>query len=119
MIIDQRGRMMEMKDLNGGFGSLDVETVSPKEMVDNFKLIEKNIPIMKDKLSKKLRDRNGELKSIDIEELIESSLNESGLAPAGRRILEGFYEIWMSIFMMVGNDKESLIIALRTIGIEI
>jgi hypothetical protein len=108
-----------MQKINGGFSNMDVDTVSPKEMVDNFKLIEKNIPIMKDRLSKKLREKNGELKSIDIEELIESSLDESGLAPAGRRILEGFYEIWMSIFMMVGNDKESLIIALRTIGIEI
>ncbi|OHW63473.1 hypothetical protein EUAN_03370 [Andreesenia angusta] len=108
-----------MQKTNGGFSNMDVDTVSPKEMLDNFKLIEKNIPIMKDRLSKKLREKDGVLKSVDIEELIESSLDESGLAPAGRRILEGFYEIWMSIFMMVGNDKESLIIALRTIGIEI
>lgn len=108
-----------MKKTNGGFGSIDVDTVSPEEMKSNFKLIEKNIPIMKEKLSRKLREKEGVLKSMDIEELIDSSLDESGLAPAGRRILEGFYEIWMSIFMMVGNDKESLIIALRTIGIEI
>lgn len=108
-----------MQKTNGGFSNMDVDTVSPKEMLDNFKLIEKNIPTMKDKLSKKLREKDGVLKSADIEELIDSSLDESGLAPAGRRILEGFYEIWMSVFMMVGNDKESLIIALRTIGIEI
>lgn len=108
-----------MQKTNGGFSNMDVDTVSPKEMLDNFKLIEKNIPTMKDRLSKKLREKDGVLKSADIEELIDSSLDESGLAPAGRRILEGFYEIWMSVFMMVGNDKESLIIALRTIGIEI
>jgi hypothetical protein len=54
-----------------------------------------------------------------MQELIDSSLDESQLAPSGRRILEGFYETWMSIFMMVGNDKEALIVALRTIGIEI
>lgn len=108
-----------MKELTKVLNGLDVETVSPKEMKENFKLIEKNIPIMKDKLSKKLREKNGSLSSMDIEELIVSSLEESCLAPAGKRILEGFYEIWMSIFMMVGNDKESLIIALRTIGIEI
>lgn len=108
-----------MKELNKGLNELEIETVSPEEMRENFKLIEKNIPIMKEKLSKKLREKNGELSSIDIEQLIVSSLDESKLAPAGRRILEGFYETWMSIFMMVGNDKESLIIALRTIGIEI
>jgi hypothetical protein len=111
--------MVMMKELSKGFSGLDIETVSPKEMKENFKIIEKNIPIMKEKLSKKLREKDGKLTSMEIEELIVSSLDESSLAPAGRRILEGFYEIWMSIFMMVGNDKESLIIALRTIGIEI
>lgn len=98
---------------------LNVDTVSPDEMKQNFNIIEKNIPIMKEKLSKKLRENEGKLKSMDIEELIVTSLDESKLAPAGRRILEGFYETWMSIFMMVGNDKESLIITLRTIGIEV
>lgn len=104
-----------MKD----FDNMNVETVSPEEMKSNIKLIEKHIPIMKDRLSKKLREKEGKLSSIDIEDIIESSLKECNLAPEGKRIVEGFYETWMSIFMMVGSDKESLIIALRAIGVEI
>lgn len=104
-----------MKDFN----NMNVETVSPEEMKANIKLIEKHIPIMKERLSKKLREKEGKLNSIDVEYIIESSLNECNLAPEGRRIVEGFYETWMSIFMMVGSDKESLIIALRAIGLEI
>lgn len=105
-------------DLNE-FNKLDVETVSVEEMKKHFNIIEKNIPVMKEKLSSKLREKNGDLTSSDIEELIVSSLKEASLAPAGNRVLEGFYETWMSIFMMVGNDKESLIIALRTLGKDI
>lgn len=101
------------------FNNIEVETVSPEEMKANIKLIEKHIPIMKEKLSNKLREKEGKLQSKDIEDIIEGPLKECNLAPEGRRIVEGFYETWMSIFMMVGSDKESLIIALRAIGIDI
>lgn len=98
------------------FNKLDVDTVSQEEMIEHFNIIEKNIPIMKENLQKKLKETDGNISSIQIEEVLVKSLDESGLAPEGRRILEGFYEIWMGTFMMVGSDMESLIIALRMIG---
>ncbi len=106
---------MDMNEIN----KLDVDTVSNEEMLKHFNIIEKNIPIMKKNLSDKLRETEGNISSIQIEEVLVKSLDEAGLAPTGRRILEGFFEIWMGVFMMIGNDKESLIVALRMIGKEI
>ncbi|MDO5707263.1 MAG: hypothetical protein Q4P31_01305 [Andreesenia angusta] len=98
---------------------LDIDTVSVEEMNKHFNIIEKNIPILKEKLSRELRQSNGELKSRDIERILDESLDEASLAPKGRRILEGFFEMWMGVFMMIGSDKESLIVALRMLGKEI
>lgn len=106
---------MDMNKIN----KLDVDTVSNEEMLKHFNIIEKNIPILKNNLSEKLKETEGNISSMQIEEVLVKSLDEAGLAPAGRRILEGFFEIWLGTFMMVGNDKESLIIALRMIGKDI
>lgn len=99
--------------------NLNLDTVSVEEMNKNFNIIEKNIPILKNKLSKELREKEGNLSSRDIERILDASLDEASLAPRGRRILEGFFEMWMGVFMMVGSDKESLIIALRMLGKDI
>lgn len=108
-----------MKNMNLPGSNLEVDTVSLEEMNKHFNIIEKNIPILKNKLSKELREKDGNLNSRDIERILDESLDEASLAPAGRRILEGFFEIWMGVFMMMGSDKESLIVALRMLGKDI
>jgi len=95
----------------------DLDIVSNEEMKDNFHVIRKHLPIFKAKFDKVLRDTNGDASVSDLDILIKESLKEGDLNFSEKRILNGFYETWMAIFMMVGSDKKSLEILFQSIGV--
>jgi len=95
----------------------DYEVVSEEEMRDNLDVIKRHLPIFKlrfDNASNKI-DRDLTAEEMDI--IIKESLNEGNLNFAEKRVLGGFYESWMVLFMMVGNDKEALKLLFQHIGV--
>jgi hypothetical protein len=95
----------------------DSDIVSNEEMKDNFHVIKKHLPIFKDKFDIVLRDTDGDASVSDLDRLIRESLEEGNLNFSEKRILNGFYETWMAIFMMVGSAEKSLEILFRDIEV--
>lgn len=93
------------------------DVVSHEEMRNNFHTIKSHLPIFKIKFDKVLRDSDGDVSVSSLDTLIKEALEEGNLNFAEKRILNGFYETWMAIFMMVGSDKQSLEILFKSIGI--
>ncbi|AFS79553.1 hypothetical protein Curi_c25580 [Gottschalkia acidurici 9a] len=89
-------------------------TVTPKEMKLNIELIKKNLPIFKEEFNKIARSKV-EVNARDIDKIINKALDKGELSIFERRIMNGFYETWMAIFMMVGSDREALEIVFRMI----
>lgn len=94
----------------------DTDTVNIEEMKQNIDLIMQQIPIFKEEFTK-ISKSKVELSSVDIEKIINNALSKGELSIFQRRIVEGFYDTWMAVFMMVGSDKEALQIVFNMIGI--
>lgn len=92
----------------------DKDLVTLKNMKENIDLIKKQIPTFKHKFSKVSKTKL-EVSNIDIDRIITESVLEADLNDEESKILNGFYETWMSIFMMVGSDREALEIVFRMI----
>ena len=92
----------------------DKELVSLKEMKENLDLIKSEIPTFKHKFSKVAKTKL-ELSNIDIDRIITESVKAANLNEKDTKIINGFYETWMSIFMMVGSDREALEIVFKMI----
>lgn len=93
----------------------DKDLVTLKDMKDNIDLIKSEIPTFKHKFSKVSKTKL-EVSNIDIDRIITESVIDANLDGEKTKILNGFYETWMSIFMMVGSDKEALEIVFRMIN---
>lgn len=93
----------------------DENAVTPQEMKQHIELIKRNIPIFKEKFSKVAKSKV-EVNGRDIDKIISQALKEGNLNPFEERIMNGFYESWMAIFMMVGSDREALEIIFRMIA---
>lgn len=97
------------------FGSKDDEDiVGLEEMKQHFELIKQHIPNFKKNFSEVAKNKLN-VTNIDIHKITEKSLKEAGLNREETRIIEGFYGTWMSIFMMVGSDREALEIVFKMI----
>ena len=107
---------MDTKNIrNEIFGSGDDEDiVSLTEMKDNFELIKEHIPNFKKNFNE-VSDNKLNVTNIDIHKITEKSLKEANLNKEDEKIVDGFYGAWMSIFMMVGSDKEALEIVFKMI----
>lgn len=92
----------------------DSSLVTPEEMKENFELIKTQIPRFKEKFTTASKLKT-EITNMDINRIINESVNEANLNEADTRIIEGFYETWMSVFMMVGSDREALEIVFKMI----
>lgn len=92
----------------------DKDLVSLKEMKANLELIKSEIPTFKHNFSKVAKTKL-ELNNIDIDRIIRESVEAANLNEKDTKIINGFYETWMSIFMMVGSDREALEIAFKMI----
>lgn len=92
----------------------DKDLVTLKDMKENIDLIKKQIPTFKYKFSKVSKTKL-EVSNIDIDRIITESVLEANLNGEEAKVLNGFYETWMSIFMMVGSDREALEIVFRMI----
>lgn len=92
----------------------DSSLVTLEEMKENFELIKSEIPRFKEKFTTVSKLKT-ELDNIDIDRIINESIDEANLNKTDTRIVEGFYETWMSVFMMVGSDREALEIVFKMI----
>lgn len=110
---------MDSKDINREiFGAKDDEDlVSLTEMKENFELIKEHIPNFKKNFNE-ISDNKLNVTNIDIHKITEKSIKEANLNKEDERIIDGFYGTWMSIFMMVGSDKEALEIVFKMIHSE-
>ncbi len=95
-------------------GENDKDLVSLKEMKENLDLIKSEIPRFKDNFSKVAKNKL-KLNNIDIDRIIRESVEAADLDEKDTKVLNGFYETWMSVFMMVGSDREALEIVFRMI----
>ena len=110
---------MDSKNINNEiFGKNDDEDiVSLTEMKENFELIKEHIPNFKKNFNE-ISDNKLNVTNIDIHKITEKSIKEANLNKEDERIIDGFYGTWMSIFMMVGSDKEALEIVFKMIHSE-
>lgn len=110
---------MDSKDINREiFGAKeDEDLVSLTEMKENFELIKEHIPNFKKNFNE-ISDNKLNVTNIDIHKITEKSIKEANLNKEDERIIDGFYGTWMSIFMMVGSDKEALEIVFKMIHSE-
>ncbi len=92
----------------------DVDLVSLKAMKDNLDLIKSEIPTFIKNFSEVSKSKL-EVSNLDIDRIIKRSVNESVLNEEDTELINGFYETWMSVFMMVGSDKEALEIVFKMI----
>ena len=92
----------------------DIDLVSLKAMKDNLDLIKSEIPRFIKNFSEVSKTKL-EVSNIDIDRIIKKSVDESDLSKENTELINGFYETWMSIFMMVGSDKEALEIVFKMI----
>lgn len=92
------------------------DSVSTEEMKQNIELIKEQIPIFKKEFTKIAKNKV-ELNSSDIEKIINNALKSGELSIFQERIMTGFYDTWMAVFMMVGSDKEALQIVFNMIGV--
>ncbi len=93
----------------------DDELVTPKEMKENIDLIKSQIPNFKKRFSVVSKVKL-KISNIDINRIIKESVENENLNDEEKRIMNGFYETWMSIFTMVGSDREALEIVFRMIS---
>ncbi|KNF08253.1 hypothetical protein CLPU_8c00180 [Gottschalkia purinilytica] len=93
------------------------QIVSPEEMRANIEIIKGHLPIFKNNFTKFAKQKNGDITSGEIDKIINESLKQGNLSEKGLRIVNSFYETWMAVFMMVGNDKEALEIVFRMLGL--
>ncbi len=91
------------------------DIITPKEMKENIDLIKSQIPNFKKRFSE-VSNRKLEVSNFDISKIISESIEKENLNSEEKRIMGGFYETWMSIFMMVGSDREALEIVFRMIS---
>jgi len=96
----------------------DSDIVSGEEMRENFHVIRKHLPIFNDKFDKILRETDGDVPVSKMDILIKESLEEGNLNFSEKRMLNGFYETLMAIFMMVGDPEKSLDILFKDIGVK-
>lgn len=92
----------------------DVDLVSLKAMKDKLDLIKSQIPTFIKNFSAVSKSKV-EVSNIDIDRIIKKSVDESDLNEEDTELINGFYETWMSVFMMVGSDKEALEIVFKMI----
>ncbi len=83
-------------------------------MKENFELIKEHIPNFKKNFNE-VSENKLNVTNIDIHKITEKSVEEANLNEEETRIVDGFYGAWMSIFMMVGSDKEALEIVFKMI----
>lgn len=93
----------------------DDELVTPQEMKENIALIKAQIPNFKRRFSE-ISKVKLKISNIDIDRTIKASVEEENLNDDEKRIMNGFYETWMSVFSMVGSDREALEIVFRMIN---
>lgn len=107
---------MNSKDINNEIfgGNDDEDLVSLTEMRENFELIKEHIPNFKKNFNE-ISDNKLNVTNIDIHKIIEKSIKEANLNKEDERIIDGFYGTWMSVFMMVGSDREALEIVFKMI----
>ena len=90
----------------------DIDLVSLKAMKENLDLIKSEIPTFIKNFSEVSKSKL-EVSNIDIDRIIKKSVDESDLNEEDTELINGFYETWMSVFMMVGSDKEALEIVFK------
>lgn len=95
-------------------GDDEEDIVTPAEMKENLEMIKEQIPTFKKNFSEVSKNKLN-VTNIDIHRIIEKSVKEADLNEADTRVLDGFYGTWMSIFMMVGSDREALEIVFKMI----
>lgn len=93
----------------------DIDAITPKEMKENIDLIKSQIPNFKKRFSEVSKVKL-EVSNFDINKIITESVEKEDLNDEEKRIMNGFYETWMAIFMIMGSDREALEVVFRMIN---